>query len=101
MSSKKLIQDLQKEYKIPSFNIITHNDVAPGRKYDVTYLYPFKGIGAYYPILEEEIKNNLMKNPNELELWDCLNIEDETCCKIIKCLDFSKIFLHKPLKKLG
>lgn len=44
MSSKKLIQDLQKKYKMPSFNIITHNDVASGRKYDVTYLYPFKEI---------------------------------------------------------
>ena len=42
-SAKKLIFDLQKEeYQIPSFNIITHGDVAPKKKKDVTYMYPLK-----------------------------------------------------------
>ena len=94
-SAKKLIFDLQKEYQIPSFNIITHGDVAPERKEDVTFLYPFQKVGAYYPELGEttKLEDTILNSVKE--------IDDDTCCKIIQCFGYHQDFSSDVFSKVN
>lgn len=53
-STGQLIFALQQEYKIPGRNVVTHSDVAIGRKSDAGPMFPYKEIfekygAGYYP----------------------------------------------------
>ncbi len=49
-----LVRDLQKEFKIPSYNVLTHADVAIGRKSDIGPMWDYKrsskefSVGYFY-----------------------------------------------------
>lgn len=68
-SSMSLTAGLQKRYKIPGWYVVTHADVAIGRKSDVGPLWPYKksfdeyGVG-YWPTESHDV------NPDSLKLDD-------------------------------
>jgi N-acetylmuramoyl-L-alanine amidase len=41
-----LLADLRARYKIPAANVIGHGDIAPGRKVDPSYLFPWRRLAA-------------------------------------------------------
>ncbi|MBS1549517.1 MAG: N-acetylmuramoyl-L-alanine amidase [Bacteroidetes bacterium] len=63
-----LLDTLSKEYQIPASNYLGHADVAPGRKFDPSALFPWRiladsGYGYWYPDTNRVIPDSLRVEP--------------------------------------
>ena len=70
-----LSKDIMKRYDIPTWNVLGHSDVAPGRKVDPGHLFPWKqlaenGVGLWpFPNendMDEDAAKDLLNNPDTI-----------------------------------
>lgn len=95
-----LLTRLKKDYNIPTANFIGHGDIAPTRKNDPNYLFPWKklaekGFGLWYDEQREEVPTNF----NHLQALRIIGYDVKDTTAAIR--SFKRHFLQDTTKTLN